>query len=197
MNLSELEKIATTCIDSPWGCGDPFLENSESQPPYYRFLNKVVRHYKPAFVVECGVYLATATVHMCIANAGTMVIGIDPAPHGKAYSATLLYPNMNLLLGYSTEKHIFELVKKQCGDKGIGLLFLDSIHDGDTPRQELELYTPIFAEECLVCADDVLDHRMYDFWLGMPGEKMTMNFLHPAQYPGMPDAGFGVSIIRK
>ena len=197
MNLSELEKIATTCINGQWGCGDPFLENSESQPPYYRFLNKVVRHYKPDIVVECGTYMATSAVHMAIANAGTMVITIDHAPHSKAYSALALYPNINLLLGFSTEARIFKAVKEQCGAKKIGLLFLDSEHDGITATQEFNTYSQLFAEECLVCADDVLDHRMYDFWLGMPGEKMTMNFLHPAQYPGMPDAGFGISIIRK
>ncbi len=191
MNLSDLEQMAIACVDEPIGCGNPFLENLGCPEPYYRFLHDVVRLYKPEIVVECGFSQAFSTVHMAVGNLTSEIIAIDYALNEKAYSIAPLYANMILLEGYTTDEHIFNVVKARCGDKGIGLLFLDSTHDGDTPQRELETYMPLFAEECLVCCDDILlNPQMNGFWSNLPGEKVMVGMLH---FP----VGFGVSIIRK
>lgn len=196
MNLLEIETLARASVNEPWGCGDPFLENTESSPPYYRFLNKVVKEYKPQIVIECGVYMATASVHMAIGNPDTQVYGIDKQPHSRTYSALLLYNNFHLIIGDTTSLLVYDELKDRCKGK-VGLLFLDSEHDGETANKEFNLWKTLFTPECLVVCDDLADPRMKHFWDILPGEKLEMPFLHVAQYPGMLDNGFGVSIIRR
>lgn len=195
MDLSSLLQLALSSVDEPWGLGDPFLQNSESQPAYLRFLHKIVKTYKPQLVVECGVYMATCSVHMALGCDKTKVVGIDRAPHSRAYSALLLYNNFHFVLGDSTSEKIYVEVCEKFGE-GIGLIFLDSEHDGVTATEEFNLWRSAFSNECLVACDDILDPRMKHFWDNLPGEKMEMNFLHTSQYAGYPEPGFGVSIVR-
>lgn len=194
---SDIMGFARTSVNEPWGLGDAFLQTSESQPPYYRFLHKLVKHYTPQLVVECGVYMATGSVHMALGNRETNVVGIDIAPHTRAYSALLLYNNFHLLVGDTTEDKIFAEVDSKFPNSYIGLLFLDSKHDGITAIKEYNLWRKKFAQLCIVACDDILDPRMEMFWSKLPGEKLELNFLHPAQYPGYPDAGFGISVVRE
>jgi cephalosporin hydroxylase len=194
MNLDDLEYCARQVVYEPWGVGDKHLKNnSESWAPYLRFLHTVVRTYRPKLVVECGVYMATATEHMAVACKDTMVIGIDIDFHPHASKVLSRNSNMRFIHGTSYES--VEHVMLLSGDN-IGLLFLDSEHDGIIPRKEYEAYCDMFADECLVACDDILDPRMEEFWKWLPGDKRELHFLHPAQHSWMLIPGFGISIVR-
>jgi len=202
MTLQRLEEIANSVINKPWGCGDPYLaQNSESWAPYLRFLNAVVSEYKPEVVVECGVYLGTATEHMAIANENTMVIGIDREFQQNAFLVADRHKNVHLVDGDTVGSA--ETVKLIIGDHKIGLIFLDSTHDGDTPKREFITYQPMFADECLVVVDDLIGPYhlaivMQLFWHWLPGEKVELDFLHPKVSESQHDTpGFGISIVRK
>lgn len=194
-NTELLINIAFSVVDDPWGVGEPILQCSESAPGYYRFLHKLVKLYKPELVVECGTYLGFGAAHMAIGNRNTQVYTIDVAPHPSVYSITTLYKNIHLLIGKTTDPKIY--TELAATDKKIGLLFLDSEHDGFTATYEYEMYSHLFADECVVACDDILDPRMKTFWKQLPGEKMEMNFLHVPQFAGQQNPGFGISIVRK
>jgi len=197
-----LVEIAVACPTMPWGLGDPeMIANPESNEPYHRFLHEIVATYKPDVALELGVYRATATCHMAMANSETMVIGIDHMFQPEAYVYTKKYSNTTLVEGDTVGS--LDIVRQLIGNKRIGLLFLDSEHDGDTPWREFVAYRPLFEEECLVCCDDILGaepskSKMREFWDKLPGEKIELNYLHPAiNHLTMPQPGFGISIVRK
>ncbi len=196
MNLDQLYLIALKIIDEPWGVGIKELKNNaEAQPPYYRFLHALVKDMQPRLVVECGTYLGVGALHMAVACKDTRVITIDKNPHPKSYLHAILHNNITMLIGDTTDIACYNDVKSfnEC----ISILFLDSEHDGFTPQKEIARYKDLFCDETLIVCDDILDPRMYVFWDNLPGEKVEMNFLHPAQYPNMPKPGFGVSIWHR
>lgn len=200
LTLDNLEKIARRVVNEPWGCDDPHLAaNSESWAPYLRFLNAVVKEFKPQAVVECGVYMGTATAHMALGNPDTLVVGIDRQFHPDVGKVTNPYNNILLVLGDTVES--FDVVECLLEGLRIGLIFLDSTHDGITPRNEFETYHPLFADECIVVCDDLLGpkhlmEKMQDFWHWLPGEKRELHFLHP-KIGNIDEPGFGVSIVRR
>jgi cephalosporin hydroxylase len=190
MNLAEVEQIAIKSVSDPIGCGIPELEELNSLNPYYRFFYNIVKEYKPKFVLECGVDTAASSLHMVMANPDTYVMGIDRNVNENARYYNEHYPNFTLFVGDTADKTIFGLIRNICGEDGIGLLFLDSEHDGITAKREFATYFPLLADGCLVCIDDIhLKHEMEDLWNNFPGEKKDLSMLH--------GSGFGVSIIRK
>lgn len=196
-----LKQLAHQAVHAPRGLGNPALAaNPESWAPYLRFLHLVVREYRPEIAVELGVYMGTATAHMALACAETFVIGVDIAPHEAFGRVTGSFPNVWLVRGDSVEgaPEVARLAK----GRPIGLLFLDTVHDGDTPRREFEAYEPMLADGALVCCDDLLgpEHlrvKMQEFWRWLPGEKLELHELHPRAEGLYLDPGFGVSIWRR
>lgn len=206
MDIKYLEHIARMCVDEEWGLGVNILSNPESAPPYYRFLHHVVNIFMPEAVLELGVYLGTATAHMALGNLDTLVIGVDTHFHDRALKIRSLFSNIryieaNTLDPLTYNKVIDTLCEEMPIDdvsvRSIGLLFIDSEHNGITPWCEYMIYRNLFASECLVCCDDISDPNMRDFWNCLRGIKMEMNFLHMHQYDGYPDPGFGVCIVRR
>ena len=201
ITTEELREIALSVVNDPWGIGNRQLErNSESWAPYNRFLHACVKKYKPIAVLECGVYMATATIHMALGNPLTQVIGIDIRYHENAYDNVRRYPNIWLIEGNTLESFDAVVAALVSEDNKIGLLFLDSAHDGVTPAAEFELYRPLFDKECIVVCDDIkINHEMEKFWEDLPGDKIRLDFLHPQKYTHLayPDSGFGASIVRK
>lgn len=200
LTLDNLEIIARRVVDEPWGCGDEVLAaNSESWAPYLRFLHAIVKEFKPEAVVECGVYMGTATAHMALANPNTLVVGIDRQFHPNVGKVTCFYDNIVLIDGDTVES--FDTVKHVLDGLKIGLIFLDSTHDGETPRREYDAYKRLFADECVVACDDLsgpkhLMEKMQRFWKWLPGEKRELHFLHP-KIGNIDEPGFGVSIVRR
>jgi len=195
--IDVLEAIARSVVNEPWGLGIAHLNNAESASPYYRFLHAVVAMIKPRLVVECGTYLGVATEHMALAYDGARVVSIDHATRTEAVNAGKRCKNITMIHGDTVSS--VNIVEEMCHDLQckIGLLFLDSQHDGDTPRAEFEAYFHLLEDESLIACDDILDPRMKEFWNWLPGDKHEMHFLHPSQYPNFPEPGFGISIIRR
>lgn len=192
-----LALLAHVIIDMPWGMGNPKLNITEASDAYYRFLFSVVSTYKPRIVVECGCYLGIATEHMAMACDSTHIFTIDSCVKVRAQEVAQRYPNVHLLEGDTVgcAPQVVEYLHKY--NEQIGLLFLDSEHDGVTPQKEFDAYKPYFHPDgCIVCCDDILDERMLDFWTHLPGDKLAMNYLHVSKYQGYPEPGFGISIVR-
>lgn len=193
----QLTLIAEKVINEPWGCGDPYLATvSESNAGYYRWLNGVIRYYYINNIVELGVYMATATIHMAIANQLARVVGIDIKFQDAAYNAARNYPNIWLIEGDTCSAA--PIVDMVLDNEKIELLFIDSEHDGDTPTRELETYLPRMASPSLIVCDDIYDPRMEEFWrTKVPGHRLELPTLHMNPANGYKTSvGFGVSIYE-
>ena len=210
-DIEDLIFIAKDCVEEPWGIGDPILsENSESWAPYNRFLHRVVKQYTPQVCLELGVYMGTATAHMALGCSSSTILGVDKDYPEDTKTNMERYPNVVLFDGDSTsfevQLAISDFLNRLTLDAGkerlIGLLFLDSTHDGETPQREFQAFRTMFADECLVVCDDILHNKhrveMQNFWKWLPGEKQELNFLHPKLHEEIyPEPGFGISIVRK
>lgn len=206
MTGADLINLSRRALSMPAGCGDPFLEKisiSELQSPYLRFMYLLAQTLKPQVIVECGVYMATCTGHMASASPESIVIGIDKDFHSDAWKVAYHYKNIVLITGDTVEQaEKVNMILNGSMNK-IGILFLDSAHDGFTPMAEFDAYSPLFAEECIVCCDDIVGEQlsafdqimMRKFWDEMSGEQVNLHSLHPS-YAGVPTPGFGASIIR-
>ena len=206
--MEDIIAIAKAAPKMPRGMGDPKLaKNTESWAPYLRFLGGVVGMYRPKVALELGVYMGTATRHMALGSSKTKVIGVDKDFHPAVWDNVDGYENISLITGNSTDLETkrdvaYALPGTEMVKSLIDLIFLDSTHDGDTPRKEFELYQPMFSDECLVVCDDLLgpDHlkkKMQEFWAWLPGEKAELHFLHPRLNTSYDEPGFGVSIVRR
>lgn len=204
LTVEKLREWAMLSLRLPWGCGNAFLSQispMELQAPYLRFLHLLAMEIRPQAILECGVYMGTATGHMAYGNPSSIVIGIDIDFHDHAFLVERQFSNISLIQG-DTRKAV-PVVRDLLNGKRIGILFLDSAHDGTTPMQEFEMYEPFFANECIVACDDIAGNNlsardqaaMQEFWAWMPGFKTELNFLHP-EYAGVGLPGFGVSIVR-
>lgn len=198
--VERVKELAAQAMTAPSGMGDPFLKDYfESWAPYLRFLHLIVKEYRPRLAVELGVYLGTATGHMASADPDVPVIGVDLKLHERAREVAAHYRNITLIEGDSAES----APRVAATGLPVGLLFLDTEHDGDTPRREFEAYRGLLADEAIVCVDDLLgpDHlkaRMQEFWRWLPvGEKIELHELHPYPNDTNPTPGFGAALWRK
>ena len=204
MNLQELKTISDQVVNQPWGVGDGYLQaNSESWAPYLRFLHAVMRQYSINVALELGVYMGTATAHMSLGNPDATIIGVDREYHPNAFGVIRMYGNIIYLQGNTTSENVLISVDVLCQKFGkIGLMFIDSTHDGVTPKSEYEAYEHLFDDVCLVCCDDLigpshLHASMQEFWDWLPGDKLKLHHLHPRLNDSYDEPGFGVSIVRK
>jgi len=130
------------------------------------------------------------------------VIGVD-RDTSKCWGVVSKFDNIEIITGDSTDAETYNRVKGFIGEMKIGLLFLDSTHDGDTPRKEFELYRPLLDSPCIVAVDDLLgprhlEEKMMAFWNWLPGEKILLHDLHPVpdtHYGLIDQPGFGVAIV--
>lgn len=197
MDIKRLIEISNQVIDLPWGLEYPPLNNAEGSAPYYRFLNYAAKEYGMKLAVECGTYLGYGAAHLALAKV-EVVLTFDIHPRWDTHTLLKNFPNAYYMTLDSTSSRARFILEALCVEmKGIDLLFIDSEHDGATPTAEFDNFKTFMAPECLVCCDDILDPRMEEFWANLPGEKVELHHLHPAQYPGMVDPGFGISLIKR
>jgi predicted O-methyltransferase YrrM len=166
-------------------------EARDENGAYYRFLQKLVEFYDMDIVVECGTGEGGSGIKMAEGNDHVLVITIDNNLHPNTRKhLNTNYPNIITIEGDTEE--VSAQVETALAGKTIDLLFIDSTHDGHTPRKEFEIYSKYFSPIALVVADDIsIDKIMENFWTNMPGEKASFLYLHPRYH-----TGFGVSIIR-
>ena len=176
-----LEVLRDKALKSPIGMGDPFLESRmESWAPYLRFMYHCVQAFGMRLVLELGTYNGTCAAHMASANPYTHVITVDVNPRRGAFEAAEHYRNITVLTGDSCDFH------DAVASEGllINMLFLDTMHDGITPRLELDTYKDLLAEVSFVVVDDLLgpthlERVMMDFWNELPDPKVLLHELHP------------------
>lgn len=201
-SIEKVIQLADRANSLPNGIGNSRLaQNSESWAGYLKFLYLLVNEFRPKVCLELGVYMGTATVHMALGNFETQVVGVDREYHHAIKKNTEGYFNIELLTGDTTSEEIVKEIGRRWGGK-IGLLFIDSTHDGETPKREFEAYSPLFDDVCIVACDDLLgpEHlkvKMQKFWRDLPGEKVELHHLHPRLNTSYDEPGFGVSIVRK
>lgn len=171
--------------------------------PYLKFLTLYAQYAKVGVALETGTYNGTSALHLSFG--AKHVITIDREPQAPAYRIAEVRKNVTLLIGDSCGA--WPQVKTLCDKHGpIDLLFLDSTHDGETPRREFETYRDLMADEAAVIVDDLLgpEHlrtQMQAFWEWLPGTKVELHALHPQRIA--PDVayhdapGFGVAIVRR
>ena len=208
ITIQRIEELAQQALELPVGCGNQHLAClQESWAPYLRFMYLCIKTFDVKFALELGVNKGTCTGHMAYGSSLCSIFGIDIEPNMDALYMQKEFPNIKALYrGYTTDPIAVYMIENDVREFGeIGLIFLDSTHDGDTPRQEFEVYKHLFADECIVVVDDLLGPRhqmekMQEFWQWLPGEKVELHYLHPVPdtHIGIIDQpGFGVSIVRK
>jgi len=197
--------IAETAISCP-----PFKEvalvlavQDELWAPYLKFLSIISEVWDVGLAVETGTFNGSSALHLSFGCRHVVTIDRDPQENAKKIAWSM--PNITLMTGDSCDFH--DDVAEVCKVWGpIELLFLDSTHDGDTPRREFETYRDLFADECIVIVDDLLGpahlrEKMQAFWKWLPGDKIELHELHPQRIaPGIAHhdtPGFGVAIVRK
>ena len=196
IEMQRLDDIAGECVNMPAGMGHKEFEgNSEIWVPYLRFLYCFAKEFKPELIVECGVYIGTATEHMALANPDGLVIGIDKDFHPVASNVVKRQANVRYVYGNTLD--VYEHVMMLSDDLPLELLFLDSEHDGITPQREFEIYEPLMGEQCLVACDDIHYTGMGAFWDNIRNPKMELNHLHPPLTVDYADTGFGVFIVER
>ena len=197
INYQILEDMARKCVDMPWGMGHKeFHGNSEIWASYLRFLYMFVQYYKPELTIECGVYMGTATEHIALANPDGLVIGIDRDFHSAAFNVVRRQSNVRFVNGDTVKS--FDTMTLEAESLSLELLFLDSTHDGETPRREFETYQPLMGEQCLVVCDDILaNQQMKDWWNSIEYWKLELNNLHVSAYSDGPDVGFGIFLYTR
>lgn len=201
-----IDALASRAMIMPIGMYDDVLEDlDDSWPPYYRFLYLCVKEFEPKLVLELGTAGGVCAAHMASAGRSqTTVITVDKDPQPLAYDLAVEYQNMQVWDGDSCSFH--DRLVHYCEATGfnIGLLFLDTEHDGITPKREFETYKDLLMPGCIVAVDDLLgpEHlheAMMEFWNWLPGLKIELNDLHPRRigptiaYHDQP--GFGVCIL--
>ncbi len=177
MNLDEIRKLAE--------------ETRAENHAYAHFLQKIVKFYDLDIVLECGTGGGGSSMSLAKGNDHVLVITIDKHLHPITHAH--LHKNYsNIVIIEGDTRQVDRQVKEILSGRTIDLLFIDSTHDGVTPREEFDIYSKYFSEEVLVMADDIsLSRSMIEFWANIPGQKADFLYLHPQH-----NAGFGVSIIR-
>ena len=194
----DLRRLADIALTMPPGMHNDILKQCPEVElwPYYRFLYLLMHKVHPRIVVECGVYQGSATEHMAIADTNANIIGIDNNPMPRV--ADVVYRNQNVyMLRGDTVESAYKVTRLLSDWKArIGILFLDSTHDGNTPTREYLAYSQMLSDEAIVVCDDILFPPMIGFWNWLPGDKIELHELHPKPSKDYQDIGFGVSIVR-
>lgn len=185
---------------------DPQLElavQDELWAPYLKFLTLYATYRRVGFAVETGTFNGTSALHLALGAQHVVTIDREPQPVARPIERDML--NIAILEGDSCEFH--DVIEMLCTLYGpVELLFLDSTHDGDTPRREFETYRDLLSNGAAVIVDDLLGpahlaEKMQAFWKWLPGDKIELHKLHPQRIaPGVAhhDApGFGLSIMRR
>lgn len=179
--------------------------NDGSWAPYLRFLYLLAQHVPSTQrILELGTYAGLSAAHLALGNPESFVCTVDLEPQADAYKWAEQLGNLSLIVGDSCA--VKERVSSWLHGRQIGLLFLDTEHDGETPARELATYVPYLSDVAFVVIDDLLGpahlcSKMMNFWNALDYVKFELHALHPRRTePGIAyhdEPGFGVVIWER
>ena len=179
--LAEASKAVELAGALSEGLGRPIQHRDDLVSTYYAFLNLVAAELKAPLMVELGSWQGVSAFCMAKGNPAARVVSIDIEP-GHLLADTQL-PNIEFVKADSLPPTYLP---------GIGLLFVDTIHDGKRPEEEFWAWRDLLGPEAVVLFDDVtLTQEMRDWWPGF----------HPAGFEKVEDlpvhgnAGFGALVL--
>ena len=158
--------------------------------PYYKLFYLIAREMNPEFVVELGSWRAISAAHF--AAGGTEVVTVDchsihDDPMARLISQEVAdhYSNVTFLNGWSWDGWVLDIISSY--GRPIDVLFVDATHKYAAVKRELDLYTPVLADEALVIYDDIIAQPQFakdmeDMWDEIAYEK----FLNHSVHPGVP-----------
>lgn len=131
-------------------------------------IQEVIYSLKPDFVIETGVahggsLIFYASILKAMGHGKVVGIDIEIRPHNReAIDSHELSSMITLLEGSSTSEKMVEQVKKVVGDAKKTLIILDSCHDYEHVKKELELYAPLVSMGSYIIATDGSQEFMRD-----------------------------------
>ena len=152
---------------------------------YYQWLHCLMKVLKPKQVIELGAAAGISTIMMATAlpdSAQIYAVDINSNAFGWMKHD---YPNVTKIFGDDLDMGIWE---------GVNLLetdvwFIDTIHDGEQLRKELELYKPFFKKGTVVALDDIhINTGMNQVWEELEYDKCDTT--NPNHY-----SGFGFFLV--
>ena len=147
---------------------------------YYQYLFCLNELLKPKQEIEIGAAAGISTILMCLSLPKESVfysVDIDPMSW-RWMNAD--YPQLVKLLGSSTDMNIWP--------KGVDLSktnvwFMDSLHEEQQLRAEVELYKPFWKKGTVILFDDIhLNDGMERVWNDLNGDKLDIS--DPCHYSG-------------
>ena len=154
-------------------------DTSGKQNRYYKWLYCLVKRLKPSQVVELGAAAGISTIAMALAlPPDSKIISVDINP--EAWRWMKADYNITKVLGDDLDLSIYP---KDVDLAKTDLWFIDSLHEGDHLRKELELYKPFFKPGAVVVLDDIrINDGMLQVWNELPYDKCENT--NPNHYPG-------------
>jgi cephalosporin hydroxylase len=129
-------------------------------------LQEVIFEVRPDVIVETGVAHGGSLVFyasLCRLMGRGRVVGVDieiREHNRRAIEAHELAPLITLIEGDSTSRVTVEKVRKIVGEKRKALVLLDSCHEKEHVRRELEAYAPMIGPGSYIVAMDGIMERL-------------------------------------
>jgi cephalosporin hydroxylase len=148
--------IADLCLKVGWDqkylysfswLGRPIIQS----PDDMLRIQEVIYDIKPDVVVETGIahggsLIYYASILQSMGNGRVIGIDLDIRQHNRiAIEDHNLFPLISLIEGSSIDPSVFEKVKELISDNETTIVILDSAHDYDHVKSELEIYCSLVS----------------------------------------------------
>lgn len=174
INRDEFLKYLKNCSE---GARNDIL-SKDGASDYYLWLVGLMRVLRPWQVVELGGAMGASALCMLYGlPKDSIFYSITLEEDGLEFSFIKeSYPQLIKVIGDDLDLACWP---KDLGWKATEVLFIDTKHEGNQLRQELDLYLPLLSKGTLVLLDDIhLNLGMHQVWLSIPYPKMDVSTLH-------------------
>lgn len=161
---------------------------------YYPFLYIAAAILKPKVIVELGTDYGVSAIHLKAGNPEARVITVDHSNRCHDSLCSLLpdagfQPDAVEFWEMDTAEASIRARKEEIEPD---ILFVDSRHDLDTPKRELEMWSPLMKEGGHIFMDDVLSPRddVRHLWPIIDWDRMEASVLHMTG-----QQGFGIVFV--
>lgn len=151
---------------------------------YYQWLACLCKVTKPKQIIELGAAAGISTIMLALHAPDAQIYSVDNDPQAWRW---MKYPynNVKKILHDDLDMSIWDGVDLSQTD----ICFIDTLHEENQLRKEVELYLPKFKKGTIVVFDDIHLHEGMDrVWNDLPYDKCDTT--NPNHY-----SGFGHIII--